>query len=194
MENCTNIEFDKYLNYWLKLFPEINNDKKQLYSLYNSCVKENLEDSLNKKFKLVTMEELDEEYSDEFLNNISELKKEKTMPFVEVFMPAISKSYRNITEELEKYDFLYDKSFILTDFIYCLYSNLYQIACRMCIKELRRAKFSNELKGNNEEEEFNYYTSSLLNDKEYLLRFYHTYPSLWYTLKNKAKYFTDFFI
>lgn len=194
MEKKNSFQFEDYLNYWLKLFPEIENDEKKLSSLYTSCTGKNIRDILNEEFKTLDIEEFDQIYSVKFLNTLEELKKNRKLYFVEAFMPMLNKGYDQIAEIVNKFDFFYDKNSIINEFIYCLYENIYQISFRLLIKELNAARFKNQLHGRSREEEFNYYTSTLLTNKNYLVYFYNKYPMLWYTLMTRSTYLTKFFI
>lgn len=194
MENFSELQLKDYLNYWLKLIPELNKDEEKLCSLYNSCTGESIDGILEKEFKPLSIEEISEVYSEEFMKVINTIKESKNANFIEAFMSIINKSYKRIIAELEGYEFFYDKDSIITDFVYRLYANIYQISFRICIKELHRSRLSGELKGNSKEEEFNYYTSNMLTNKNYLVHFYNRYPSLWSTLATRATYLTDFFI
>ncbi|MBZ9626043.1 type 2 lantipeptide synthetase LanM family protein [Clostridium sp. FP2] len=185
-------KLNDHIKYWITLFPEIKNENQKLMSIYNDCTLKNMNEDILIPCKLLTL--IETTYSQEFLNIIERLKKTHDMPFVEIFMPIINIKYNIIVKDLKKYSFFQNKDKMISEFVYCLYSEVYKKAFRICIQELNIAKINGKLNGESKEEEFNYYTLNLLSNKNYLLYFYNEYPNLWSELMTRATYLSDFII
>lgn len=187
------IRIEENMRYWIKLFPEIENDERKLCKIYKNCtlkdIKEEILSESPFKNNFISVN-----YDNDFLVCIKELKEEHDMPFVEIFMSILMDAYKRLKYGIINCEYFDNIKNIIRDFIYDIYVSIYRISFRICIQELNISKINGNLIGKNEKEEFDYYTHYLLNKKDYIKYFYKEYPGLYYELSEKSNYMVSYFL
>jgi type 2 lantibiotic biosynthesis protein LanM len=200
MVNYDTLTFPDIIDYWLKLYPELDS-KNELINILNKIshldidllqtqYNESLSVNLRNKDILYKIEKIFSVKS-EVLNDIYFEKVKKDTLFLNFIIPILKYYIEKYSKNFINNKFIRNNTLFFKNITINLLPSLVNMYCRTLILEINVAKNSKKLLGNTPEERFDYFNNILLKNKCFLKQLYLEYWPLIELICNRVEnYFT----
>lgn len=171
--NTYHVAFYDVIDYWMTLFPEVNNYDEFMATLNN--VSDLNQEDIEAMYKGVqsqcTLDFVDEVIEYQRPTWIEKLTCTyiESMPFYLFYEPLISAHLIKFADKLKAFSVLADRQLFLYKSVAGVVNQLSEVGHRTLVLEVNIARMNGTLKGGNtSEERFQYYSRECLGDTKYL--------------------------
>ncbi|WP_068613671.1 type 2 lanthipeptide synthetase LanM family protein [Paenibacillus tuaregi] len=173
------------VNYWLGLFPEIENEDKlqellhMIGELSLECL---IDETMQRQQELVSVPHerfaalMDKPLAEYLITHADRL--ERYVPFCHFFLPVVSHELGPFQSRLAEMEIVEDPVLFTEHTVKHILDSLFELAYRVIVLEVNAARMSGQLKGATSQERLTYFADVLLKDKSYLLSIYEEYSTL----------------
>ncbi|MDA1476954.1 type 2 lanthipeptide synthetase LanM family protein [Bacillus changyiensis] len=186
------------VNYWLKLFPEVDNEI-ELDHLLRKVGKLEKEKILKKTINQYERQKVGTTRINELINGtLSNYTRKKTVelknyiPFYYFFLPLINKKADSFFKEIQEFKIIENVDIFVDYTLKQLLDQLFEMSYRMLVLEVNAAKIEGKLLGENSKERISYFSNVLLRDPAFLSNLYEEYNVLIHILRLSIDNYLNF--
>ena len=193
----TSITYSDIKNYWLKLFPELDSmsELDEIFKNVSNIEKNEINDFIDNytDHKSIPVDELLKKDYSPLLQDLS-LEIYENNKFFNFFKPFFNYYINDLIAIIDNLNIIDNTHKFIKYFLINESTKLLEYAQRTLVLEVNIARTSGLLKGNSSEDRFNYFTATLLNNKEYLKSIYNEYSHLYNLLVTRCMWDFNFII